>query len=137
MSKIRKAVVGRHNGRPTAETVAAYLPHNYKITATTKDQIVIEGQDDAGWSLDKYVIPRLGSGLISAREVTEDTSYPHQPDFEKLRIAARPHNDQADEPVVLTAACVCGDEQEQWSVNVYGPAWRTNKPALLGSRAKR
>jgi hypothetical protein len=49
------------------ETIRRYLPGNY--TATT--YVVIEGEDVAGWTLDGYVIPRLGSGLICAREFVQ------------------------------------------------------------------
>jgi hypothetical protein len=31
---------------------------------------LIEGEDNAGWTLDGYVIPRLASGLIFAKEVS-------------------------------------------------------------------
>jgi hypothetical protein len=58
----------------------AYLPANYHIVPGTAaissvhgggTQLVarIEGRDRAGWTLDGYVIPRLQSGLIYAREV--------------------------------------------------------------------
>jgi hypothetical protein len=32
-------------------------------------EIDITGTDQAGWTLDDYVIPRLASGLIVAKEV--------------------------------------------------------------------
>jgi len=53
------------------DTVRAYLPSNY--TARPDDDetgIIIEGTDNAGWTLDGYVIPRLASGMIFAMEVT-------------------------------------------------------------------
>ena len=59
--------------------VKNYLPANYTATlvedpaaAPTEldaDYILIEGYDRAGWTLDGYVIPRLASGLIVAKEV--------------------------------------------------------------------
>ena len=52
--------------------------------------------------------------------------YDHQPDFGAVKVAAKPDNDQADEPVVLTAACVCGDESHKWEACVYPGAWRGN-----------
>ena len=70
MATTRTAIIRRRNWTPEAGTVRAYLPHNYKVVAEGKTMIVIEGEDDAGWTLDSYVIPRLASGLISAREVT-------------------------------------------------------------------
>ena len=67
---IRKAVVGRRDGKPSYSMVMAYLPFNYVISKdSTDDQWVIVGRDNAGWTLDDYVIPRLASGLIFAREV--------------------------------------------------------------------
>lgn len=33
--------------------------------------VVIVGEDNAGWTLDGYVNPRLGSGMIWAKEITE------------------------------------------------------------------
>lgn len=50
----------------------AYLPDNYAITHTLEDAFIIGGEDLAGWTLDDYVLPRLGSGLITARELTSD-----------------------------------------------------------------
>lgn len=64
----RKAIVGCVNGVPEPETVEKYLPSNYKITYYHDDAIGIEGVDNAGWTLDGYVIPRLASGLITCRE---------------------------------------------------------------------
>ena len=52
-----------------------YLPANFtaKLVAhprEVKAYILIEGYDRAGWTLDGYVIPRLASGLIAAKEVS-------------------------------------------------------------------
>jgi hypothetical protein len=58
----------------TAETVARYLPGNYRVLGTTTHGVVIQGTDQAGWTLDNYVAPRLGSGLMWAVEV--DLSHP-------------------------------------------------------------
>ncbi len=55
------------------EVVQSYLPANY--TACNSEGtihgkgILIEGYDNAGWTLHEYVIPRLASGLIVAKEV--------------------------------------------------------------------
>ena len=49
-------------------TVRAYLPSNYH--AYEHDGAVrIVGRDNHGWTLDGYVIPRLGSGLIAVKEI--------------------------------------------------------------------
>lgn len=65
----------------TAKTVASYLPRNYRVDGVRWDQdafmtVLISGVDVAGWTLDDYVIPRLGSGLIGCREVTPLISSP-------------------------------------------------------------
>ncbi len=66
-----------------AEKVATYLPPNYRVegAATLNETwgtpykvVVISGVDAHGWTLDDYVIPRLGSGLMSAKEI--DLSHP-------------------------------------------------------------
>lgn len=70
--------------------VAAYLPGNYQVAGVVSGfwisdnarkhtdeplwTVVIEGRDNAGWTLDDYVLPRLASGLRFAREV--DLSHP-------------------------------------------------------------
>jgi hypothetical protein len=53
--------------------VAQYLPKNYGVLGRTCDNTgtIIIGVDDHGWTLDQYVIPRLGSGMIHCEEVVE------------------------------------------------------------------
>jgi len=55
------------------ETVRAYLPGNYYVvgSVSTAGRVVtlIAGRDDAGWTLDDYVLPRLASGLHAGREI--------------------------------------------------------------------
>src|SRR5262249_32910773 len=63
----------------TAEKVAAYLPRNYRVEGVAlvhpfKDDyaetvVVVGGRDHHGWTLDGYVIPRLGSGLMGDVEI--------------------------------------------------------------------
>ena len=60
--------------RKTPDEVAAFLPSNYKIEAVVDGQIVIGGRDDHGWTMHGYVLPRLGSGMIGAKEI--DLSHP-------------------------------------------------------------
>jgi hypothetical protein len=69
----RYAIVG--NAR-TQREVEAYLPGNYEVIFETTEQahnqrpvFVIKGEDVAGWTLDAYVIPRLGSGLLACKEI--------------------------------------------------------------------
>ena len=56
------------------ETIARYLPDNYRAIAENDGGIRIEGEDVAGWTLDGYVIPRLASGLHWAKEDTKETN---------------------------------------------------------------
>ncbi len=49
-----------------------YLPGNYSFLGyDSNGDILIAGEDNHGWTLDGYVIPRLASGLIACREVTQ------------------------------------------------------------------
>lgn len=49
------------------ETVRAYLPSNYTAyEGVTPTSVLIIGEDYRGWTLEDYVIPRLGSGMIWA-----------------------------------------------------------------------
>ena len=54
-----------------SKEVAKYLPTNYRVIGRTLDNngTILVGVDDHGWTLDAYVIPRLGSGLIACEEV--------------------------------------------------------------------
>lgn len=53
-----------------AKDVAALLPPRYKVIGKTLEgQVIIAGVDHLGWTLDAYVIPRLGSGLIYCKEL--------------------------------------------------------------------
>jgi hypothetical protein len=52
-----------------AVTVERYLPGNYKVVDLGYQRLIY-GHDNAGWTLDGYVIPRLASGLHRAIEVT-------------------------------------------------------------------
>jgi hypothetical protein len=73
----------------TEREAAAYLPDNYCVLSShdadphgrTKN-VVIEGVDCRGWTLDGYVIPRLASGLIGCKE------YPSRHDAEDAACAA-------------------------------------------------
>jgi hypothetical protein len=55
-------------------TVERYLPGNYEVLGETSLGIVVAGEDDCGWTLDDYVLPRLSSGLIAGQEI--DLSHP-------------------------------------------------------------
>lgn len=62
-------------GARRREEVAAYLPEGFAVLGEGardgRTFYVIGGYDNAGWTLDEYVIPRLASGLIRAEEVDE------------------------------------------------------------------
>ena len=53
--------------------VAQYLPNNFRVLGRSLDnsKTIIVGVDDHGWTLEDYVIPRLGSALIHCEEVIE------------------------------------------------------------------
>jgi hypothetical protein len=84
----RYAIVRNARTRREAE---AYLPSNYRIIHESADEpsfsgrerslFVIEGEDDAGWTLDSYVIPRYASGLIGCEEI--DLSHPIMKQIER------------------------------------------------------
>jgi hypothetical protein len=50
------------------EVVQRYMPSNYDA-GQVGSAIFIYGHDSHGWTLDDYVIPRLASGGIIAKEV--------------------------------------------------------------------
>lgn len=96
---IRYALV-TSGGTGNIDAVKAYMPDNYEVIATFEpgelndtlkeyealtehtnlgysskwSWAVIKGEDAAGWTLDGYVIPRLGSAPYPAVEI--DLSHP-------------------------------------------------------------
>ena len=87
----RRAVVLRRNGKPDWGEVEAYLPRNYQVLGETPGAVLIEGTDNAGWTLDDYVIPRLASGLITAREIDASQRLLHEIHDEIVKDWKRPH----------------------------------------------
>ena len=65
---LRIAII--ESDRDSLSTVQRYLPSNYEATSLVDGAIVIYGTDNAGWTMDGYVIPRLASGNIYAKELT-------------------------------------------------------------------
>jgi hypothetical protein len=55
----------------TLQRLNAYLPDQYEVFGWTYDGegVVIRGRDNAGWTLDEYVLPRLASGMFFGKEV--------------------------------------------------------------------
>jgi hypothetical protein len=76
-----------------ANAVERYLPGNYSMIALTEDGgrsvVVIEGRDNAGWTLDGYVLPRLASGLYFGKEVGLD-----HPVFKHIPEGGFPRDDE-------------------------------------------
>ena len=74
MTETRYALIRTKHGE---DEVKPYLPANYQVigtqpvSATEGINVIIAGTDNAGWTMSDYVLPRLGSGLISGREITE------------------------------------------------------------------
>jgi hypothetical protein len=69
-------------GARTRQELEAYLPENYSIALELEnDEYVIGGVDNAGWTLEAYVLPRLASGLIFGRELSLD-------EYEELEAAS-------------------------------------------------
>ncbi len=74
----RTAIVNPHSKMDFSEAdellgrVIAYLPDNYQASLVTANNLTFRvkvcGEDDAGWTLDDYVIPRLASGNMFAEE---------------------------------------------------------------------
>ena len=62
-------------GRDTAETVAAYMPGNYRVIGMDGEDVLIGGTDNHGWTLDDYVIPRLASGMMHCTEIKLDLEH--------------------------------------------------------------
>lgn len=76
MNNYRTAVV---SGRDvTLERVRAYMPANYSayMSDDSDDDVIVTGQDYAGWTLDNYVIPRLASGGMVAIELDVEPGAP-------------------------------------------------------------
>jgi len=67
---LRAAKIERKGNR-TEREVMAYMPRGFAV-AEGSDAFYILGADIAGWTLHDYVIPRLGSGIISAKEIDPD-----------------------------------------------------------------
>lgn len=61
-------------GASSQRQLENYLPANYIVIHDDVGLFVIEGTDYAGWTLDAYVSPRLGSGNMSCEEI--DLSHP-------------------------------------------------------------
>lgn len=72
----RAAIVPGHS----ANRIRAYMPSNYDVFDYDHDPgssncddrgVLIVGHDDAGWTLEDYVLPRLASGMYFGRILGE------------------------------------------------------------------
>lgn len=58
---------------PEVRAIARYLPHAYSVLAHWNQGanaiVLVGGEDVAGWTLDGYVLPRLGSGNYGGHEI--------------------------------------------------------------------
>lgn len=65
-------------GARRREEIAAYLPEGYAVIGEGmrdgRTFYVIGGYDNAGWTLDDYIIPRLASGLMACDEISEQSA---------------------------------------------------------------
>ena len=66
---MKYAIIKGNNA--TREQVQGYLPSNYNVVHQDPNGqgVLIAGEDDHGWTMDDYVLPRLASGLMPGREV--------------------------------------------------------------------
>lgn len=66
---------GKVFGARNRSEVSAYLPQEFKVLGEGMTEgrafFVIGGYDNAGWTLDGYVAPRLASGLMACEEIGE------------------------------------------------------------------
>jgi hypothetical protein len=60
------------DGSARCDRVRNYLPSNYSVIGFDAEYVYVTGHDDAGWTLDDYVIPRLASGLYPCQEILPD-----------------------------------------------------------------
>jgi hypothetical protein len=65
--RVRYARVSKSLARD--DQIEKYLPLNYQIIESNDDHAIVAGADIGGWTLDKYVMPRLSSGLITSEEL--------------------------------------------------------------------
>jgi len=63
---VRYAIV---KGANSPREVKAYLPNNYRLVGAYALDYIIAGEDEAGWTLDSYVIPRFSSGNMGCKEL--------------------------------------------------------------------
>jgi hypothetical protein len=77
VGKIRYARVS--TVRESTEGIERYLPANYRVVYVHSDDtqplqqfLIVAGEDNAGWTMEDYVVPRLQSGMIGVREINSE-----------------------------------------------------------------
>ena len=70
----------------TAERVANYLPSNYTVvdadvTGDDGDSVIIGGHDVAGWTIEQYIAPRLGTGGMFLADDYHGDQFVDEQDF--------------------------------------------------------
>lgn len=93
--------------------VEQYLPNNYKVIGRTRDNTgtIIVGVDNAGWTMDDYVIPRLGSGMIHCEEVVEIDGL----DLKQMLLALDPKPKKGRAPALSVSEV--GEVRHAWREN--------------------
>jgi hypothetical protein len=65
--RVRYARVSKSLARD--DQIMKCLPSNYQFIVSTDVYAIVAGADVAGWTLEKYVMPRLSFGLITSEEL--------------------------------------------------------------------
>ena len=57
-----------------SRVVSRFLPHNYVVVGEDVERgtTTFQGEDEHGWTLEDYVLPRLSSGWIFPVEVISE-----------------------------------------------------------------
>lgn len=71
MSYVTAIVRGKpgFGAKTLQEAIEPYLPRHWYARTINEDTVEICGEEDAGWTFDDYVQPRLASGLYFAERV--------------------------------------------------------------------
>ncbi len=81
----------------------------------------------------KYVDNEIGKPMIRTHTernrnmVGQPGKYNHQPDFNSAVIVMRPENENPNNPLIISAPCICEDETHHWTAAVYEGTWSANR----------
>lgn len=80
------------------DDVVAYLPQNYRVLCVgqaeehgTNSVVYVIGEDNAGWTAEGYVIPRLASGMMNATLVSATLAIDWYIDVEATPVRGHRH----------------------------------------------